>query len=207
VAFAGRAPSHPPRNCYRSPPIFLQRRRRSSRSPIFLPHPPAVWPRHRPRGAELWPLRWWLWALLVAALRLRLPLCSVVIGHAWRAVIASGGSQKLFLLVRRTGAALNVGMNAAHCARCRRAGHHRACWPVLVAPVAEWVRIGSGRTRRCGGGRLAGRGPGRVEGCRRPVTVTRDSRARRTGTRTPDSRGPLARTLVVRAGTAARPSS
>jgi hypothetical protein len=71
-----------------------------------------------------------------------------------------------------------------------------SCWPELVAPVAEaraWVGIGSGRTRWCGGGRLAGRGPGQVEGGRRQVT--RDSRARGPGTRTPDSRGPLARSL------------
>jgi hypothetical protein len=37
------------------------------------------------------------------------------------------------------------------------------CWPVLIAPVAEaraWVGIGSGRTRWCGGGRLAGRRAG-----------------------------------------------
>jgi hypothetical protein len=43
-----------------------------------------------------------------------------------------------------------------------------------------------------------------VEGGRRPVTG--DSHARGPETRTPDSWGPLARTLVARAGTAARPS-
>ena len=79
---------------------------------------------------------------------------------------------------------------------CRLVGQ---CLKPPVAEVQAWVGIGSGQTRLCGGGRLVGLGPGRRRRLPEAGVARIMMAAGAFGAGRSEARGPLERSLVVRA--------